>query len=324
MFVETEAKAVYSRFVDVGIDADSLIYRSCHAGEKEYNMNKIPKEHVLFTEYPLMDMHEQQKEIFHSMISSIVMGIREDLNKKGIDVQDVYLIFTPKKSYCESNGLKENFRYEIVHEFNSRFPDFQHPQYKSGRKGMQLPEGIPEMFEYAMSLDNSIASDHCEADDWLYKWKMFDIEGRVVACLDKDISKGTPSGDIGHFDYNKREWIYTKDHEAMVFFYRQCMMGDSSDTIKGIYRFGEKAAEKLLPDGIGLTLSEEEIWEKVLTTFLEKGYPEEYAILMMRLVNLGQLDDNLKLSLWQPPVITELVDGPKFYPEENNLPTARN
>ena len=33
---ETEAKKIYNRNVHLVIDADSLIYRACHAGEKEH------------------------------------------------------------------------------------------------------------------------------------------------------------------------------------------------------------------------------------------------------------------------------------------------
>lgn len=313
---ETEAKATYSKMIHLVIDADSLIYRAAHAGEKEFNANKIPVEHVLFTEMPLLSMREQQKEIFHSMIGGIVWKIREDLNAKGIDIEEYTLLFTPKKDYCEANELRLNFRYEIVDQYNELHEeDAHHPQYKASRKGMQLPEGIPELFKYALALENIIASDHCEADDVAHKLKVEAPDDVVIACLDKDIYEGTPSGDLGHYNFNRNEWHYTTQEEAHLFFYRQCMTGDSSDGIKGIHRFGPKAAEKTLPE----FTDHEDMWDTVVNTFQEKGYTEEYALLMMRLVNLGQLTND-GIALWQPPILSEVIDGPEFY--DNQLPVS--
>ena len=93
------------------------------------------------------------------------------------------------------------------------------------------------------------------------------------------------------------------------------MTGDSSDGIKGIYRFGPKAAEKTLPE----FTDHETMWDTVIDTFQDKGYSEEYAILMMRLVNLGQLT-NEGIKLWEPPFNYRITDGPEFY--DNQLPIS--
>ncbi len=306
-FEEKEAKPIYSRMVNLVIDADSLIYRACHAGEKEYNNAKIPREHPLFHEMPIAPMEEMQQSIFHSMIGGFIWKIREDLNLQGIDIEDHLLVFTPKKNYCDAHDLKVNFRYEIIDEYNETAPtDEQHPQYKANRTGMKLPEGIPEMFAYVATLDNALFSDHSDAI------KRDAPEDIVIACLDKDIYKGTPSGDLGHFNYNKNEWIYTTEEEAKLFFYQQCLSGDSSDGIKGIYRYGPKTAEKDFPKWT----NEEDMWERVMDKFIEKGYSEAYAILMMRLVNLSQLDECGDLVLWTPPVLVADLEIRGTYDEK--------
>ncbi len=310
-FEEKEAQPTYNHNVHLVIDADSLIYRACHVGEKEYNKDiadlELVKDKPLFKEIITRTMAEYQQSILHSMIDGIIWTIREDLNRNGSDISTHTLLFTPKKHTCEKFGLKVNFRYEIIHDYNDTTDkELHHPDYKASRKGMPLPEGITEMFEYVESIEQASFSNHCEADDVAYWMKMNALEDTVIACLDKDIYMGTPSGDIGHYNYNKNEWIHTSEDEANLFFYRQCMTGDSSDGIKGIFRYGPKTAEKDLPEWLGY----EETWAKVIDKFTEKGYTEEYAILMMRLVNLSQLTSFNEIELWTPPIVSEIVDGP--------------
>ncbi len=298
-FNEQEAKKTYEKIIRLVIDADSLIYRAAHAGQKEFIKDQIPKSHILFKELPTGEMLDYQIEILNSMITGIFYKVKTDLNLRGVDVEEYDLLFTPKASYCKAHNMDLNFRYGIIDEYNEEYAlADKHPGYKSGRAGMALPDNIPELFEYAGELPQAIFSNGCEADDVAYKMKVDDINGVVIACLDKDIYSGTPSGDLGHYNFNKNEWMVTGQKEASLFFYRQCMAGDSSDTIKGIHRYGPKTAEKDLPEWTTAV----DMWDKVVTIFKNKGYSEEYAILMMRLVNLGQLNDDLEVELWLPPI----------------------
>ena len=73
-------------------------------------------------------------------------------------------------------------------------------------------------------------------------------------------------------------------------------MGDSSDSIKGIHRYGEKTAAKDLPEWT----DEEAMWDQVVKIHEDKGYTEEYAIMTMRLVSLHQLDLDGQVKLWTP------------------------
>ncbi len=296
-YEETEAKRIYNKMVTLVIDADSLIYRACHVGEKEALEEAVGKNHPLFTTTLDFTVAEKQRSILHSMINGIVWKVRKDLNYRGIDIEEYKLVFTPKKKYCDANGLKMNFRYEIIDTYNLSVEEGkEHPDYKANRKGMTLPEGISEMFEYVATLENAYFSDHCEADDVVHFEKVNHMDDVVIACLDKDIYMGTPSGDLGHYNFNRNEWIHTSEDEANLFFYRQCMTGDSSDGIKGIHRYGPKTAEKDLPEWT----DHEDMWDRVLQKFEEKGYSEDYALLMMRLVNLGQLTSDGKIALWEP------------------------
>ncbi|WP_207618300.1 hypothetical protein [Helicobacter pylori] len=64
----------------------------------------------------------------------------------------------------------------------------------------------------------------------------------VIACIDKDI--------IGNattlcFNYKHNEFIQPNPLEASVFELKQCIIGDSTDNIKGVAKIGEKKTEAL-------------------------------------------------------------------------------
>lgn len=64
----------------------------------------------------------------------------------------------------------------------------------------------------------------------------------VIACIDKDI--------IGNantlcFNYKHNEFIQPDHLEASVFELKQCVMGDSTDNIKGVAKIGEKKTQAL-------------------------------------------------------------------------------
>jgi len=288
---EQEAKPVYSKKKHVLIDSDSLIYRACHVGEKVCTEAEVAEDHPLFKELA-PDLFTEQKVVLRGMIDGIVNDMETELNTQGATIEAVSLLFTPKKGYCDANGLKLNFRYDLITDFNEEYGE-EVPGYKANRKNMKLPEGIPEMYEHCMVMDNMMVSDHSEADDLIVQMKNSDPDKYVISCIDKDIYEGCPGT---HYNFNKREWIETSKEEAELFYMRQCMTGDSSDGIKGIYRFGPKAAEKLLPEWEPM----EDMWVIVVGMFIEKGYTEEYAVLMYRLVSLNQMNSEGVIELWKP------------------------
>ena len=303
-FTEEESKPVYSTTILLAIDADSLIYKAAHIGEKVWNEAAIPANHPLFEELK-PDLHVEQKVVLKGMIDGIIEDVRYAVNQKGKDIGEVQLHYTPKSHVQKERGLKPNFRYKLIDEYNEEHGG-DHPGYKSGRKGMTLPEGLNELFDYAMGDERAVLSDGQEADDVVVYEKMKNLEGVVISCIDKDIYNSCPSGDIGHFNFNKREWIHTTHEEGQLFQHRQALTGDSSDTIKGIHRYGPRTAEKDLE---GFT---EDLWARTLAVFEAKGYSEEYGILMMRLVGMFQGRGNT-VELWNPPtVIPEECIGCKY------------
>ncbi|MCI4436841.1 MAG: hypothetical protein JHC33_08560 [Ignisphaera sp.] len=289
-FNEEEAKSTITPSIMVFIDADSLIYRACHVGEKSYKSVVIKNDNPMYHEDLLMSQFEEQKDIFHGMINSILDSINIDLHKEGKAILDYRLLFTPKSNYCKANGLKHNFRYDLIDEFNKTYNQAV-PGYKASRAGMALPEGISEMFDYATTLPNSLFSDGCEADDLIVHLKKLDPENNIIACLDKDIYLGCEGT---HYNFNKREWVTTSKEDAELFVHRQALMGDSSDGIVGIKGMGPKTAEKVLPKWT------DHLWKDTLAIFLKHGYSKEYAVLQFQLVYMHHIDENGIFNLWQP------------------------
>jgi len=322
-FNEQEAKPVYSRSVTIAIDADSLIYRAAHIGEKICLEAAIPKDNPLFKELS-PDLHLEQRVVLRSMIDGIVEDVTREVNSKGCDIKAVELHYTPKGHIQRAKGLSPNFRYGIIDAYNEMTQTAEledgedrediHPGYKSGRAGMKLPDGLTELFDFAVEDERAVLSDGCESDDVVCYQKAIDIGGTVICALDKDILNGSPSGELGHFNFNKKEWVYTTSEEAELNIHRQCLTGDSSDTIKGIFRYGPKTAEKDLPEWTP------SLWEDVLAIFLKKGYSYNYAVLMMRLVDMHQYKGQEEGTvLWTPPtVVPEECVGCKYLLSDGN------
>lgn len=315
---QEEKLPTITRKIKLVIDADSLVYKAAHIGHRDWvepTEEEVNSPHGLFIEQK-PSMLRNQIDIFNSMVSGIQYDVSEHLKRKGIGVGSALLLFTPKADYRDKHGLEPNFRYKLVNDYNEeeqslydevnstrepceRFVFKPHPGYKAKRKGAAVPVNVEEIMEYALDKPNAHACDGCEADDIAYMMKVEDPENVVLAVIDKDILGGTPSGDIGHFNFNSRTMVTTTQEEANLFYYRQCMMGDSSDGIPGIYMCGVVKAEQVLPEWV----SHEDAWRRVMEYATKKGYTEQYMILQMRLVNLNQVNPHTLITLWEPSVI---------------------
>jgi len=276
LFNEQEAVPNIEYDIVLVIDSDSLVYKAAHVGGKIYDNDYIPKEHFLFHESQ-PTLLETQMEVYHSMLGGIIKGVKDNL-PRGRGIKSIQKHFTPKSRHSQA----PNFRYKLVDSYNELNPNLPHPPYKASRKGMDLPDGLDELFDTIIAEDDVYLSDGCEADDVVSYLKIQDLEGVMLAVIDKDIWAGIPSGSLGHYNYNRFELIHTTDEEGLLFQYHQCLIGDSSDGIKSIHRYGIKTVQKDFPE------YNKDTPKEVLAKFIEKGYTEEYALLMMQLVSMRQ------------------------------------
>lgn len=305
---ETEATPVkppIDREVSVVIDADSILYMAAHVGDNNYVPQEPKRSGNLFQD-TAVSLLDEQIGTFDAIISRISNDVAERLSWKGLGVKETTLLFTPRDEVRREHGLRPNFRYQLMNDYNDFMTDvYKHMDgfvytplkgYKANRVNMPSPPNVAEIMQHAIKVHKYILADGCEADDVAYRLKMDDPDNVVLCAIDKDILNGTPTGSIAHYNFRKDTWITTEEDDAWLFVYRQALMGDASDGIPGIYRCGAKTAEKILPTWLG----HEESWRAVLDEYLQRGYTEEYAVLMFRLVYLGQFTSKGDIQLWSP------------------------
>lgn len=125
-----------------------------------------------------------------------------------------------------------NFRYDLF------------PQYKANRKAPK-PVHLEDLKEYLVTDWGARVADGIEADDAL----AIDAEALpecVICSIDKDMKQ------VPGFHYNfvkgSLEWVTVQ--QGMVNFYRQMLIGDSSDNVKGVDGIGPVKAARHIPDDI--------------------------------------------------------------------------
>lgn len=129
---------------------------------------------------------------------------------------------------------EDNFRKQI------------YPEYKANRT-QPKPVHLEACRHYAIKEMNAEAEYGLEADDLL---GINQTEDTIICSLDKDLLQ-IPGK---HFQWaiNGNGWskddtfIEQQEADANYHFYKQCLMGDPSDNIKGIPKIGPKTAEKML------------------------------------------------------------------------------
>lgn len=149
---------------------------------------------------------------------------------------------------------KGNFRYDV------------YPEYKANRDGMPVPRWRADAKKYLADKYGATYSEGCEADDMMGIEQCNSTE-TIIASLDKDLLM-IPGM---HFSWEIRgtskgtKWVKpaitrtVTPLEGLRHFYKQCIIGDVADNVKGIHRRGEAYANTLL-DGLD---TEQEMFDAV-------------------------------------------------------------
>ena len=170
---------------------------------------------------------------------TMVEGIRDEL---GVTDFDVRLFMSGPN----------NFRYDIA----------KTRPYKGNRDQAHRPTHEGAIRDYLKSIWHTEISDGQEADDLLGIALTQNPDDAILCSIDKDL-RMVPGQ---HYDFIKKEGFVVTPDEAMSNFYRQLIIGDSTDNIVGIPNAGTARANKLLAD-----LPLEEQWENVLAEYASKG-----------------------------------------------------
>lgn len=175
--------------------------------------------------------------------------------------------------------------------------------YKLHRADKPTPPGLLTAKTHMRFHFSCIEAPHIEADDFLgilgSRPILKDGSIPVMVTIDKDLRQ-VPGW---HFNPDKEDHpVRITEEEGNRFFHKQWIMGDATDNIPGLWKWGPAKADQLLEG-----LSGAEMTQAVLQAYQDhpKGYPVEYAYVMAQCVRILRAGDYDALSqavkLWHPP-----------------------
>ena len=227
-----------------------------------------------------VDIALEAKRAFTSRVNTIMNAV----SKRYKDLNPIpTIVITVKEAHTVCDGMAGNYRYHVM----DGITDVK--GYKHNRKELEPPKGLDELYEWVFKQDDTICKSGIEADDYCV-WAGH--EGDLVCAIDKDVLYNVPEA----YNYGRKEWVTSTEKERRHWFYTQCITGDSSDGIRGVYRVGAVGAEKALKRCV----TDIEYWTAVVTTYFTKGQTLEEAIATARCVDMMGYDGS-KHTLWQPP-----------------------
>jgi len=144
------------------------------------------------------------------------------------------------KKILESVQATEFQVYLTASNDSTAFRKQVYPEYKANRKAPR-PVHYEALREYLVSNWGASVSTTIEADDAI------GIDSRnnpdsVIVSIDKDLLQ-LPGL---HYNFVKEEFTTVNEHSGLRFFYKQLLMGDKADNIKGVEGIGEVKAERIL------------------------------------------------------------------------------
>lgn len=192
------------------------------------------------------------------------------------------------------------------------FRSEMYPEYKINRHSNpdQMNKFVPELRRRAVEAGLAICAYDREADDFLRIWAR---EARaaeipyVICSVDKDLHCIVGR----HYLMHKGLFLDVTRDYATRFFYKQLLMGDSTDNIPGIRGIGPKKAEGLLQD---CTTDVE--MQTVVKDMYEVVYGDEWKDWLLsngKMIYIQRkIDDYFDLSKWEALNVSEKPSRPKI------------
>lgn len=150
--------------------------------------------------------------------------------------------------------------------------------YKANRKDVVKPHEVKELEWYLQDVLDAELVHGYEADDAL-GWNQ--SESTVICTIDKDLDM-IPGL---HYNFVRGNVYNVNQLAALRFFYKQMLIGDTSDYIFGIKGIGPVKAEKLLKD----TKTEQEMFDIVYKLYNDPKRFVMNACCLWILRNKGEL-----------------------------------
>lgn len=193
-------------------------------------------------------------------------------DKKSIPNSDILLAFDPEPEANALNNIDVSinetisyYRYErklnpiikILMTGDKNWRKEFYPDYKKSRRDVRKPAHLALCKDHLINSHKAFKFEPFEADDIIAmtvhslkaKLKERIDKGEIVCAIasnDKDFTQCGGPG-IEQYDLGKQHWSVT-DEEAVKYFYKQILTGDSSDDVPGIAGTGPQTAIKILAD----------------------------------------------------------------------------
>lgn len=145
-----------------------------------------------------------------------------------------------------------------------------------------------------------------EADDRLGIAQDKSGADTVICSIDKDLLQ-IPGQ---HYNFVKEEWDCVTEWEGLKWFYKQLLIGDVSDNVRGCTGIGPVKAGRAL-DPVSEENGEEELYKRVLALYRkqEKNWTQEqvlsHILLAGRLLRIKQQEEE---PLWHFPVSSPMQE----------------
>lgn len=123
------------------------------------------------------------------------------------------------------------------------FRKYINPEYKANRDEKAIPQWLNPVKEYIVKeWLSTVSSDGLEADDILGIRQCENIDNTIICSIDKDLLQ------IPGKHYNFVKGIFTEVNvlEGIKQFYKQLLIGDRSDNIRGVDGIGTTRAGRII------------------------------------------------------------------------------
>jgi 5'-3' exonuclease len=203
-------------------------------------------------------------------VGGVVEKIEELFNRITDAVQERYGSGCVFKAYLTGSG---NFRKDFAKD------------YKANRVG-EKPVLLSFARDYILDNYDTTLTEGEEADDAIAIAATKHYPNSIIVSIDKDF-KQVP---CELYNPNKDEWETVDHWNGLKFFYKQLLVGDNVDNIKGVWKVGPKKADKILEG----STTELEMWKRCLEAY-EGDY--DRAVMNGRLLWLRRYEN----QIWTPP-----------------------
>jgi 5'-3' exonuclease len=222
------------------------------------------------------------------------------------DLVDSILMETDAKEFevWLSDNKDNNFRFEISADYKANRVQPRPKHYEVIKEHLVKEWGAK--FAFGMEADDAMGIQQVKyfLDDPEFGATPHDC---VICSIDKDLLQ-IPGQ---HYNFVKKEWQTVTIWEGLQWFYKQILIGDKSDNVKGCKGIGPVKAGKAI-DPIGSEKGERALFEKVVEVYQgQEGKTRSseeilnHILLAGRLLKIKQKQDE---ELWHFPKSPQTTD----------------